>query len=113
MAEAESVCDRVSFLDEGRLLGTGSPAVIGRWISTYERVEAVGLPAGLAAAVEALPGVARVERGETTRIETDAEGATALVLRTLLDAGVTAISTTRPSLEEVYLHVIGDRGLSV
>jgi ABC-2 type transport system ATP-binding protein len=57
--------------------------------------------------------VARVQRGETTRIETDAEGATAVVLRTLLDAGVTTISTTRPSLEEVYLHVIGDRGLSV
>jgi ABC-2 type transport system ATP-binding protein len=113
MAEAESVCDRVSFLDEGRLLGTGPPAVIGRWISTYERVEAVGVPAELAAAVEALPGVARVERGETTRIETDAEGATGLVLRTLLDAGVTAVSTARPSLEEVYLRVIGDRGLAV
>ena len=115
MAEAESVCDRVSFLDDGRLLGTDSPAVIGRWISTYERVEAAAVPAEVAADLRGLPGVASVHRGPdgATRIETAAEGATGPVLRALVDAGVVQVSTARPSLEEVYLHLIGDRGLSV
>jgi ABC-2 type transport system ATP-binding protein len=115
MAEAEAVCDRVSFIDRGRLLGTGSPALVGRWISTYERVVAADVPAGLAAEVERLPGVASVARGAdgALTVDTDAEGATAGVLRALLDGGVSTVSTRRPSLEEVYLHLLGDRGLSV
>ena len=115
MAEAEAVCDRVSFLDRGRLLGTGSPALVGRWISTYERVVAAGVPASLAEAVGRLPGVASVDLAPdgALTVDTDAEGATAAVLRALLDGGVSTVSTRRPSLEEVYLHLLGDRGLSV
>jgi ABC-2 type transport system ATP-binding protein len=46
-------------------------------------------------------------------VETDAEGATGTVLRFLLDRGVTSVATGRPSLEDVYLSVIGNRGLTV
>jgi ABC-2 type transport system ATP-binding protein len=35
------------------------------------------------------------------------------LLSFLVAAGVTSIRTSRPSLEEVYLHLIGDRGLRV
>jgi ABC-2 type transport system ATP-binding protein len=34
-------------------------------------------------------------------------------LQLLVAGGVTSIQTSRPSLEEVYVHIIGDRGLQV
>lgn len=114
MAEAESVCDLVSLIDEGRLLRTEDPRTVGRWITEHERVDARDVPEPVAASLTALPGVVRVEalEGGTTRIHTS-QAAAADVLRFLLDAGVTSVSTAPPSLEEVYLAVIGDRGMRV
>jgi ABC-2 type transport system ATP-binding protein len=115
MAEAEAVCERVSLIDNGRLLGTEQPGTIGRWMAAYERITAADVPADTAAAVGLLPGVSGVTHGPDGRlvVETDAEGATGTVLRFLLDRGVTSVSTGRPSLEDVYLSVIGNRGLTV
>lgn len=115
MAEAEAVCDRVSLIDNGRLLGTEQPGTIGRWMAAYERITAADVPADTAAAVGLLPGVSGVTHGADGRlvVETDAEGATGTVLRFLLDRGVTSVSTGRPSLEDVYLSVIGNRGITV
>lgn len=115
MAEAEAVCERVSLIDNGRLLGTEQPGTIGRWMAAYERITAADVPADTAAAVGLLPGVSGVTHGADGRlvVETDAEGATGTVLRFLLDRGVTSVSTGRPSLEDVYLSVIGNRGLTV
>jgi ABC-2 type transport system ATP-binding protein len=47
------------------------------------------------------------------RIEVDEEGATQVVLRQLVDAGATSVRTSLPSLEEVYIQLIGDRGLEL
>lgn len=115
MAEAEAVCERVSLIDNGRLLGTEQPGTIGRWMAAYERITAADVPADTAAAVGLLPGVSGVTHGVdgTLVVETDAEGVTGTVLRFLLDRGVTSVSTGRPSLEDVYLSVIGNRGLTV
>jgi ABC-2 type transport system ATP-binding protein len=35
------------------------------------------------------------------------------VLKHLVDAGVTSVKTSLPSLEEVYVQMIGERGLTV
>jgi ABC-2 type transport system ATP-binding protein len=35
------------------------------------------------------------------------------VLHRLVTGGVTSVATSLPSLEEVYLHVIGDRGMTI
>ncbi|MCX5379752.1 ABC transporter ATP-binding protein [Streptomyces sp. NBC_00091] len=115
MAEAEALCDRVSVFDRGRIVTTGAPAEIGALISRYEQVDAVGVPAGVAAALADVPGVVAVRplERDRTRIETQDAGATHVVLRLLVEAGVTGISTGRPTLEEVYLHVIGERGMAV
>src|SRR5262249_55495234 len=115
MAEAEAICDRVTMIDGGRLLGTEDPRTIGTWISAYERVDARPVSEELATALAALDGVAEVERigDSSVRVHTAAEGATQAALRILVEAGVTTISTGRPSLEEVYLHVVGARGLAV
>jgi ABC-2 type transport system ATP-binding protein len=115
MAEAEAVCDRVSLIDNGRLLGTEQPSTIGRWMAVHERITAMAVPAETAAAVGLLPGVSDVTHGADGKlvVETNVEGATGTVLRFLLDHGVTSVSTGRPSLEDVYLSVMGNRGLTV
>ncbi|GAA1465052.1 ABC transporter ATP-binding protein [Nocardiopsis exhalans] len=114
MAEAEAVCDRVTLIDGGRLLGTEEPRTIGGWLSAHERVTATAVPSRVVAELRALPGVAQVlSEGDRTIVETSAEGTGGQVLRHLIDAGVTEVSTGRPTLEDVYLHVIGDRGLKL
>ena len=119
MAEAEALCDRVTLIDGGRLLATERPASLTRWLSIYARVEAAEVAGALADRLQdelaSLPGVAEVRRTPPAglRIETDAEDAAPRVLRTLLDAGVTQAAIVQPDLEEVYLHVIGDRGMRV
>jgi ABC-2 type transport system ATP-binding protein len=115
MAEAQAVCDRVSLIDNGRLVGTADPRTIGEWISQYERVTAHHVPDVVIERLRALPTVGAVHpaEGGGIRVETTATGAVADVLRLLADAGVTEVATGRPTLEEVYLHVVGDRGLVV
>jgi ABC-2 type transport system ATP-binding protein len=119
MAEAEAVCDRVTLIDGGRLLATEAPVTLRGWLSTYARVEAADVPAALAdrlaAELREVPGVAEVRPVPPAglRIETAAPEAAPLVLRRLLDAGVTSLTTSQPDLEEVYLHVIGERGMRV
>jgi len=49
----------------------------------------------------------------SARIEVTEEGATSIVLRRLVDSGVTSVKTSLPSLEEVYVQMIGERGLVV
>jgi ABC-2 type transport system ATP-binding protein len=119
MAEAEAVCDRVTLIDGGRLLATERPATLSRWISTYARVEATDVPDALAQRLtdelREVPGVAGVRRTSPAGlvVETADSDAAPRVVRRMLDAGVTNVATSLPDLEEVYLHVIGERGMRV
>jgi ABC-2 type transport system ATP-binding protein len=115
MVEAEAVCDRVTLIDHGRVLATEQPREIGRMISRYERIDVEGADEGLIGQLRALPGVAAVAVLDdgSTRVETDEEGATAVVLERLVASGITSIRTSLPSLEEVYHHHFGQRGLEV
>jgi ABC-2 type transport system ATP-binding protein len=115
MAEAEAVCDRVTLIDDGRLLRTESPRTIGAWISAHERIDARNVPTPVREELAAIAGVSEIEDLDNggIRIHTNVEGATGAVLKTLVQHGITSITTGRPSLEEVYLHVIGSRGLTV
>ncbi|GAA1329871.1 ABC transporter ATP-binding protein [Saccharothrix algeriensis] len=114
MAEAEDVCDRVSLVDGGRLLATEDPRTIGGWLTKYERVVAEDVPPDAVRSLRAVPGVRAVStQDRTTVVETDAQGAAGAAVQVLAGAGVTTMSTGRPSLADVYLHVIGDRGSAV
>jgi ABC-2 type transport system ATP-binding protein len=115
MAEAEEICDRVALIDHGRILGIEHPRVIGRWLTTYERVDARVADAWLVRQITELAGVVRTEDiGDGwLRIHTNSDEAIPSILKLLVDSGINSIRTSTPSLEEVYLHVIGDRGLTV
>lgn len=114
MAEAEAVCDRVALIDHGKLLAVETPETLGRLVSQHERVDFEGDDSA-AQAVLALRGVAAVKPLASTgfRVEVADPAVIRAVLALLIEMGVTTISTSRPSLEEVYVHVVGDRGLQV
>jgi len=115
MVEAETVCDRVTLIDRGRILATETPRTLGLLISRFQRIDIDGGPDSLIADIELIPGVSSVavQPDGSTRIEVNEEGATAVVLKQLVNAGVTSVKTSLPSLEEVYVQMIGERGLTV
>ena len=114
MAEAEAVCDRVTLIDRGKVLAVETPRSLGRLVARYERIDFEGGPDGLRDRLRAVPGVASVGRlpDGGCRVELDSDAAAQRVLKLLVDSGVTSITTSRPSLEEVYIRVIGDRDSS-
>lgn len=114
MVEAETVCDRVTLIDRGKVLATESPRTLGRMISRFQRIDAEGASPELVARIRGIPGVAAVKEADgSARIEVAEEGATGAVLKILVDEGVVSVKTTLPGLEEVYVHLIGDRGLEI
>jgi ABC-2 type transport system ATP-binding protein len=114
MAEAEALCDRVTLIDRGAILATESPRTLGRVISRFQRIDVEGAGDDVVAQIAALAGVASVSPADIgIRIEVAEEGVTADVLRLLVESGVTSVRTSMPSLEEVYVQLIGDRGLQV
>jgi ABC-2 type transport system ATP-binding protein len=116
MAEAESVCDRVALIDHGRVIAVETPRTLSRLITQYERIDFECKRGEIVEALRAIPGVASVvslPEESNYRIDLSEEFATRTVLEKLIAAGVTSIRTSRPSLEEVYVHIIGDRGLKI
>jgi ABC-2 type transport system ATP-binding protein len=111
--EADALCDRLSIMDYGEIVASGTPAELKREISGD--VVRVGLPAdSVAAAAEILDAVAFVNKLEThddsVRLYVE-EGGTAipLILRALDAGGVPlgSIELNRPSLDDVFLTKTG------
>jgi ABC-2 type transport system ATP-binding protein len=115
MAEAEQLCDMVTLIDHGRILGSERPQEIGQWISEYERVEAQIVDPRILAAIRMLPGVAGLKEltDDWVRINTNGPGSVSAVLQLIVGEGITALRVDKPSLREVYLELIGDRGMKV
>ena len=114
MVEAEVVCDRVTLIDRGKIIATESPRTLGHLISRFQRIDVEGAGAAVLAQIRSLPGVSSVTEADGgTRIEVDEQGATSEVLKRLVSSGVTSVKTSLPSLEEVYVQLIGDRGLEI
>ena len=111
--EADALCDRISIMDNGEIVASGTPADLKREISGD--VVRVGLSAdAVALAAEVLDAADFVNKTETqdesVRLYVD-EGATAipLILRALDGASVPlgSIELHRPSLDDVFLTKTG------
>ncbi|MFJ7260413.1 ABC transporter ATP-binding protein [Streptomyces globosus] len=115
MAEAESVCDRVTLMDHGQVIATDGPAALASRLNAHERIEACHVPRAALDAIRLLPDVVDVcQDGDRTRIDVLGTAAVSAVLEALVGAGVTELGTVRPDLAEVYLRLIGGgRGMRV
>ncbi len=113
MAEAEAICDSVTLLDGGTILASATPTQLAWWVSTHESVEAERVPEGTVEKVRSVAGVSSVElRDGRLRVDTDRDGVSRVVFKLLVADDVTSARITRPSLEDVYLRVIGRRGMA-
>jgi len=110
MDEAEDVCDRVTLIDKGRVIATETPRGLARMSALHRWVEAEGASVD----VRGLPGVVDVvERDGLLRVKTDSDASARAVLDFLLDSGVRTVRAVPPTLEDVYLDLIGARGMEV
>jgi ABC-2 type transport system ATP-binding protein len=115
MAEAEAVCDRVALIDHGRIIAMETPRTLSTLVAQYERIDFEGADAELQARLAALPGIGAITplSNGAMRAELLEAEAMAGALQLLVGGGITSLQTSRPSLEEVYVHIMGDRGLEV
>jgi ABC-2 type transport system ATP-binding protein len=100
LGEVEALCDRVSIIRDGVVVETGSIAQLRHLTRTAVRAEVVAVPAGL----DALPGVHDVVvEGNRVTASVDSAGLPAL-MTALGGAGVTALTSAPPTLEELFLR---------
>jgi ABC-2 type transport system ATP-binding protein len=104
LAEVERLCDRVSIIRAGRTVESGSLADMRHITRTAIDVETVHEPAGL----DALAGVHNLEV-EDHRARFDVDTAQLdEALRHLSGLGVRTLTSTPPTLEELFLRHYGD-----
>lgn len=100
LSEVEELCDRVSIIRKGRTVETGSLADLRHLTRTSVTAELAGPPDGLAL----LPGVHGLDvRGTRVRFQVDTDALDA-VLRSLSESGVRSLTSTPPTLEELFLR---------
>ncbi|MDO0913119.1 ABC transporter ATP-binding protein [Streptomyces sp. DT2A-34] len=106
LSEVEELCDRVSIIRKGRTVESGSLADLRHLTRTSVTAELAGPPNGLSR----LPGVhdlaiQSIERGQgrRVRLQVDTDKLDA-VLRSLSESGVRSLTSTPPTLEELFLR---------
>jgi ABC-2 type transport system ATP-binding protein len=100
LSEVETLCDRVSIIRRGRTVETGTLADLRHLTRTSISAELAAPPNGIAH----LPGVHDVEvRGLKIRLQADTDKLDA-VLRALTASGVRSLTSTPPTLEELFLR---------
>jgi ABC-2 type transport system ATP-binding protein len=100
LSEVEQLCDRVSIIRKGRTVETGSLAELRHLTRTSVTAELAGPPNGLAH----LPGVHDLAvRGRRVRLQADTDKLDG-VLRALGESGIRTLTSTPPTLEELFLR---------
>ena len=118
LADVERICDRVGILDHGRLVAEDELGpLLERYAKPVWRIEA---EPGQAAALESLAAALRdeawvtavsVDHGLVTVAVSDPEAAARGLLVAVAEAGVSVVSVARarPTLEDVFLTLTGQR----
>jgi ABC-2 type transport system ATP-binding protein len=109
--EADALCDRLSIMDNGEIVASGTPAALKREISGDVVLVGVASPARAAEALGSADFINKLETHEDSiRLYVD-DGASAipLILRALDGASVPlgTIELHRPSLDDVFLTKTG------
>ncbi|MFF4901991.1 ATP-binding cassette domain-containing protein [Streptomyces sp. NPDC001068] len=108
LSEVEELCDRVSIIRNGRTVESGSLTDLRHLTRTSVTAELAGPPNGLAR----LPGVHGLDvQGHRVRLQVDTEQLTA-VLGSLAQTGVRSLTSTPPTLEELFLRHYADEAVT-
>ncbi|MFD5780483.1 ATP-binding cassette domain-containing protein [Streptomyces sp. NPDC058220] len=106
LSEVEALCDRVSIIRKGVTVESGSLTELRHLTRTSVSAELSGPPAGLAE----LPGVHNLADqsvaggpGRRVRLQVDTDQLDA-VLRSLSASGIRSLTSTPPTLEELFLR---------
>ncbi|MFF2007475.1 ATP-binding cassette domain-containing protein [Streptomyces sp. NPDC058195] len=100
LSEIETLCDRVSIIRQGRTVETGSLADLRHLTRTSITAELDGAPDGLGR----LPGVHGLDvQGLRVTLQVDTDKLDA-VLRALTASGVRTLTSTPPTLEQLFLR---------
>ena len=104
LAEVEALCDRVSIIRLGRTVETGTLSELRHLTRTSISAELAGAPNGLTS----LPGVHDLTiEGTRVRFDVDTKDLDA-VLRQLTQVGIRSLTSTPPTLEELFLRHYSD-----
>jgi ABC-2 type transport system ATP-binding protein len=104
LAEVEALCDRVSIIRLGRTVESGTLGELRHLTRTSIAVETSEPPHG----IDALPGVYDVVvEDHHARFDVDTAQLDAVVRR-LAPLGVRSMTSTPPTLEELFLRHYGD-----
>jgi ABC-2 type transport system ATP-binding protein len=105
MQEAEGICDRLAFINKGRLQFVGTPLQFRRSVTVQDIVEVTGVDQdGLVQRLQQLPGVTHATGNGTLRLYSE-DGFSILkqVVALLDETGVKAsVSMVEPSLEDAF-----------
>jgi polyether ionophore transport system ATP-binding protein len=105
LAEVEALCDRVTIIRAGRRVESGTLADLRHLTRTSIAVETVSEPAGL----DALPGVHDLHvEDHRARFDVDTSHIDETVRR-LSEFGLRTLTSTPPTLEELFLRHYGDQ----
>lgn len=100
LSEVEELCDRVSIIRKGVTVESGSLADLRHLTRTTVTAELAGPPGGLAG----LPGVHDLDvQGNRVRLQVDTDKLNAVLL-SLTGSGVRSLTSTPPTLEELFLR---------
>jgi ABC-2 type transport system ATP-binding protein len=105
LAEVEALCDRVTIIRAGRRVESGTLADLRHLTRTSIAVETVHEPAGL----DQLPGVHALHvEDHRARFDVDTSHIDETVRR-LSEFGLRTLTSTPPTLEELFLRHYGDQ----
>ncbi|WP_322870632.1 ABC transporter ATP-binding protein [Streptomyces goshikiensis] len=106
LSEVEALCDRVSIIRKGRTVESGTLAELRHLTRTSISAELAGPPGAIAQ----LPGVHEVEvRGPRISLQADTDKLDAVLL-SLAQSGVRSLTSSPPTLEELFLRHYANPG---
>jgi len=106
LAETEALCERVTIIQAGKTVESGSLESMRHLSRTSIKAELIGDPGD----ITRIKGVADVSvEGSTLRAQVDSESLGALI-KVLGDAGVRSLVSQPPSLEELFLRHYSSNG---
>jgi ABC-2 type transport system ATP-binding protein len=112
MEEAERVCDRITIMDEGRIVASGTLRELLQILGMGEIIELSGLGEELGdGGLASIPGIIKIERGErSTRIFVESAARALPAVATVVARGgenLRAVRIYPVDLERVFMHLTG------